>query len=77
MQHLSLTPAAAEISVGMSMPGRDPAQAPPGSSNVLSWVCSAHLHVPSLCCEQNHGPHCGQPRGQLMTVCAWAGHCLL
>lgn len=45
MQHLALSTAAAELSVGMSVPGREPAQAPPDSSNELSWVCSAHLHL--------------------------------
>lgn len=53
----------------------------PGPSRLLKYADLGFALLifisSSLCCEQDCDPHCGQPRGQLVSVYTWAGHCLL
>ena len=64
--------------MGMLVLGRDPTQAPPDPSDVLSWVCPAPSPFPlCLCHEQDRGHCCDKPRAQLVAACAWAGCCRL
>lgn len=55
--------------MGMLVLGRDPTQVPLDPSDVLSWVCSAlPLNPLSLDQEQDCGPHCDKPKGQLVAA---------